>query len=161
MVEQFQINITTFASQYRYAMSNKEKVFEMRTVGKMTYSQISKELGISKATVIYHSKRVGTTGLLNKLSEEQIKKNKYTRIKEYRIRQKEKAIEYKGGECQNCGYKKCIAALEFHHRDATKKEFVFSKYSNHNWEKIKLELDKCDMLCANCHREHHSQQIGT
>lgn len=70
---------------------------------------------------------------------------------------KKLCVEYKGGKCINCGYNKYIGALEFHHRDPTKKEFGIA---NHNLRKfddrIKLELDKCELLCANCHREAHS-----
>ena len=66
------------------------------------------------------------------------------------------AIEYKGGKCLKCGYDKCPAALDFHHRDESQKEFGISKGGNtHGWEKMKPELDKCDLLCSNCHREEH------
>ena len=64
------------------------------------------------------------------------------------------AIEYKGGQCQNCGYKKCQEALEFHHLDPTQKDFGLStKGICRSWERVKAELDKCILLCANCHRE--------
>ncbi len=66
------------------------------------------------------------------------------------------AIEYKGSKCQNkkCGYNKCSAALEFHHRDPATKEFSISSGGyTRSWERVKKELDKCDLLCANCHRE--------
>lgn len=66
------------------------------------------------------------------------------------------ALEYKGGKCQKCGYDKCPAALDFHHRDESEKSFGISKGGNtHGWDKLKVELDKCDILCANCHREQH------
>lgn len=68
-------------------------------------------------------------------------------------------ITIKGGQCQNCGYSKCEGALQFHHRDPSLKEFNFSHINlNENefsLEKILLELDKCDLLCANCHFEEH------
>lgn len=69
---------------------------------------------------------------------------------------KEQCAEYKGGKCEKCGYNKCIAALEFHHRDPREKEFQVS-YKNHKRfdEVIKAELDKCDCLCSNCHKETH------
>ena len=64
-----------------------------------------------------------------------------------------KAIEYKGGKCQNCGYNKCLEALEFHH-DQNKKNFGISqKGYTRSWEKVRTELDLCTLLCANCHRE--------
>ena len=69
-----------------------------------------------------------------------------------------KMLEYKGGFCQRCGYSLCVRALGFHHRIAGSKEFTLSAASTRNmaWGKIKRELDKCDLLCANCHHEVHS-----
>lgn len=63
-----------------------------------------------------------------------------------------KAVDYKGGKCQECGYSKCIGALEFHHIDPSIKESNISRMYN-TWDKIKLELDKCVLLCNRCHRE--------
>lgn len=68
------------------------------------------------------------------------------------------AIEYKGGACEKCGYNKCIGALEFHHLDPTQKDFsIGSKGYTRAWEKVQVELDKCIMVCANCHREIHEE----
>jgi 5-methylcytosine-specific restriction endonuclease McrA len=68
---------------------------------------------------------------------------------------KRKAVIYKGGACQACGYAKCDAALEFHHRNPEEKDFSFSRFKGVSIEKVKPELDKCVLLCANCHRETH------
>lgn len=68
---------------------------------------------------------------------------------------KEKAIAYKGGACEICGYNKCIWALQFHHRDPAEKEFEVGSGNTYGWEKIKAETDKCRLLCANCHCEAH------
>lgn len=69
---------------------------------------------------------------------------------------KQKAIVLKGGSCQKCGYNKCVDALQFHHRNPSEKEFSISA-NRHviSWEKLKIELEKCDLLCANCHAEEH------
>lgn len=66
-----------------------------------------------------------------------------------------KAVAHKGGKCQKCGYDKCVNALEFHHRDPTSKEVDWRKMQRRSWAGVKEELDKCDLLCANCHREVH------
>jgi len=69
---------------------------------------------------------------------------------------REMALQYKGGKCEHCGYSKCSRALSFHHRDPKKKTFgVSSKGYTRSWEKVKNEIDKCILLCANCHMELH------
>lgn len=67
------------------------------------------------------------------------------------------AIAYKGGKCQICGYDKCVGALEFHHLDPTQKDFgISAKGYTRSWDKNKQELNKCILVCANCHREIHN-----
>lgn len=68
---------------------------------------------------------------------------------------KAQAVAYKGGKCQKCGYSKSLAALDFHHRNPHEKEFAISSVKWKNFDRIQPELDKCDLLCANCHRERH------
>ncbi len=74
----------------------------------------------------------------------------------WRHKRKLKYIEYKGGKCENCGYDKCPAVLEFHHLDPSKKDFSITSHKSPKvWELVKPELDKCILFCANCHREEH------
>ena len=68
-------------------------------------------------------------------------------------------MEYKGGKCVVCGYNKYFGALEFHHLDKTKKEYAISDLKNYNFETLKQELDKCVILCSNCHAEYHGGLI--
>lgn len=79
----------------------------------------------------------------------------YSNIKRYRHKVKLEAIKYKGGCCKICNYSKCINALEFHHLDPNEKEFTLSQGIK-SWNRVKIELDKCILLCANCHREVHA-----
>ncbi len=70
-----------------------------------------------------------------------------------------KCIEYKGGSCSRCGYNKYAGALEFHHMDPTKKDITIAKMRLTSFsQKVKSELDKCILVCANCHREVHWEQ---
>ncbi|MDD3678805.1 MAG: HNH endonuclease signature motif containing protein [Patescibacteria group bacterium] len=69
---------------------------------------------------------------------------------------REMAIAYKGGRCSICGYQRCIEALDFHHEGI--KDFGISANGiTRSWEKTRAEIDKCVLLCANCHREIHSK----
>lgn len=71
---------------------------------------------------------------------------------------KQQCVDYKGGKCCRCGYDRCIAALEFHHTDPTQKEFGIAQVKSRSInESIKSELDKCELVCSNCHREIHSK----
>ena len=67
--------------------------------------------------------------------------------------------EYKGGKCVVCGYNKYIGALDFPHLDPEHKEVNIAKGSHLGFENIKLELDKCILICSNCHREFHGGLI--
>jgi hypothetical protein len=78
-------------------------------------------------------------------------------VTQFRRRRKEKCVMYKGGKCEKCGYNKCLGALQFHHIDPSEKEFGLSgKGVPKSWERCKTELDKCILLCANCHAELHN-----
>ena len=94
-----------------------------------------------------------------------IEKRKYSDRREYLIQAvvkrrkkiRDMAIKYKGEKCVFCGYDKCIRALEFHHIENNEKDFGISeKGYTRSWEKVKEELDKCILVCANCHRELHA-----
>lgn len=69
-------------------------------------------------------------------------------------------IELKGGCCEKCGYKNNLAALEFHHINPSTKCFSIDgrKLANYSYEKLKTEIDKCSLLCSNCHREIHNEK---
>ncbi|MEX2340945.1 MAG: hypothetical protein WD605_01350 [Candidatus Paceibacterota bacterium] len=73
---------------------------------------------------------------------------------------KDLAIEYGGGKCTLCGYNKCKRALSFHHKDPAQKDFGLSyRGLTRSWEKTKLEIDKCVLVCANCHMELHEGMV--
>jgi hypothetical protein len=117
-----------------------------------TLKETAKKFNISVTSVIRYSENKHI-----KLTVEELKKNNYSRLKSHRQKLKERAIEYKGGECIKCGYTKCNRALEFHHLDPNEKDFTFGYYKVLSWDKIIPELDKCILVCSNCHREIHDE----
>lgn len=75
---------------------------------------------------------------------------------------KKMLVDRLGGKCQKCGYNSCIRALEFHHKDPTQKDFGISKTITKNIDVLLSEVDKCILLCSNCHAEEHErlEQLG-
>lgn len=72
------------------------------------------------------------------------------------INRKLEAIQYKGGECLDCSLKNApYPVYEFHHLDPSKKDVDWTKLRLRSSKAIKAELDKCVLLCANCHRIRH------
>ncbi len=77
------------------------------------------------------------------------------------LKRKIELIDKRGGCCERCGYNKNIAAFDFHHKNPKEKEFELDmrKLSNSTMEAILVEFNKCELLCANCHRELHSEEL--
>lgn len=78
-----------------------------------------------------------------------------SRIRKYKV--KECGVKYLGGRCVQCGYNEYLCSLDFHHKDPSKKDFEISGKSNFN-NKLKKELDKCVLLCKNCHQVLHYKE---
>ena len=70
------------------------------------------------------------------------------------LKRKTYLINLRGGSCEICGYNKNLAALEFHHIDPNQKDFQVCGKS-WSFERLKNEVDKCILVCSNCHREIH------
>jgi len=68
-----------------------------------------------------------------------------------------RSIEYKGGKCSRCGYDRCLGALEFHHADGRKDFGISQDGLTRSWARIEKEIEKCILICANCHREEHEK----
>lgn len=83
-------------------------------------------------------------------------------VKKWRKDTKERMILAMGACCVICGYSKCYEALEFHHIDPTKKDIKVSSFRANpvSWTNICNELQKCVLLCANCHREVHYNLVN-
>lgn len=79
----------------------------------------------------------------------------YRSQKKRRRELKDQLIAARGGRCRDCGYSTSAAALEFHHREASTKEFEIGAASVSR-ERKWVEASKCDLVCANCHRTRHS-----
>lgn len=77
------------------------------------------------------------------------------RVKNVKIRM----IEYKGGECERCHIRLSdshYSIFDFHHLDPETKDPNFDRIKYQKWERIQFEIDKCVVVCSNCHRLIHA-----
>ena len=141
------VNSRKYGSINEYEIKKiKERYNELKSI-----KEVTKELGYSYQTIRKHINLI-----VNNLTEEEKKKKKSEHVISWRQRAKLKLVDYKGGECERCGYNKCMKVLGFHHLDPNEKDFNISGKS-WSFEKLKKEVDKCILVCANCHIEIHDE----
>lgn len=91
----------------------------------------------------------------NEVRTEEQRQTQLDREKAFRETRKTEAISYLGGKCSQCGgvFPSCV--YDFHHKDPTEKEGNPSWFLNKRGDRWKAELDKCVLVCSNCHRIIH------
>lgn len=132
-----------YEAQYKYAAANKER-----------YRKYARDY--------YHRSKQNPEKVAKRkeVRDEWYKHAKQRVLEQQRIKKRErklKAIEYLGGLCYSCNQSFHPAVFEFHHRNPNEKDRDPSKLLSLKWERVTEELDKCELLCANCHRlVHHN-----
>ncbi len=86
-------------------------------------------------------------------------KNKYFDLIKEQNKKKKQFLYDQKYPCSSCG-ESDKACLDFHHTDSKTKAFNLSSYKNHSLDKIKKEIEKCIVLCANCHRKLHAYGLA-
>lgn len=142
---------------------------------RMPLEEISGKLGRTIRSVQRKAQEMGISRPRKKFSVEKLRvrqkrandkfylqnnKKIYLRKKRRRHDIKRELISLKGGECEMCGYNKCISALEFHHKGKNKDGHLTTIIKNSSKQKALKEVEKCILLCANCHRELHSKGVS-
>jgi len=128
-----------------------------------------KTRAICKACVLEDYKRWAKNPIVRaKLNEKQRnwRRENLEHIREYERRRSRKRINklletlnLKNLACSFCGYSKCKSALEFHHKNLKDKDFGIGEAISRRMsaEEIIREMEKCVVLCSNCHRELHAK----
>jgi len=65
-----------------------------------------------------------------------------------------------GGKCSKCGYHKNLTALCFHHKKNKKFSLDGRSLTSHSMGELLKEVNKCILLCGNCHAEHHNPKFN-
>ncbi len=145
----------------KYYEENKDDILE----NSKKYHEVNRDAILKRMSAYgkaYYEKNKETILEKNRVH---VKKNR----KEISKRQRGKRLErYKwlwdlkcGLTCIVCG-ENHPACLDFHHVDASKKRDVISKIiTRASMEKVMEEIEKCEVLCSNCHRKHHSKRDFT
>ena len=140
------LELTIFSYKEEEIKEIKDLYNELKSTRK-----VSKELGISRDYI----RKYVDIYIPDKLTDEELKKNNYNRVYKWVKEAKKMLVLYKGGKCINCGYSNCMEGLDFHHLDPKEKDFEISGKS-YAMDRLLKEVDKCVLLCSNCHREVHA-----
>jgi hypothetical protein len=119
-----------------------------------TLNDCAKQFGYCRHTLMKYL----TTRPRTKLQAEQKKQQNVKSVVSWRQRTKQKLVDYKGGKCKVCGYNRYIGSLVFHHLNPLEKDFSITAKTI-SFEKLKAEVDKCELVCSNCHGEIHAGLI--
>lgn len=71
---------------------------------------------------------------------------------------KQWAVDFLGGKCSRCQQSFPLVCYDFHHMDPKEKDHFPCRLLQGNREKLKAEIIKCELVCANCHRLIHFQE---
>ena len=169
--------------QGTYTRELRDRAIYLYTVEMMGCYSISKEVGFSEPTVKKHLRKDGVKirGLQESLALRPTKtpEEKETRHvlsvsrrnRKYRENANKKRQDFMaeylvGKSCVDCGYNNIIA-LEFDHREPEEKSFTISKFLSKNhaseakMELLRKELEKCDVVCSNCHTIRTARTFGS
>jgi hypothetical protein len=151
--------------------SEEDVLFLRKNYGtEMPISEICSKLGKSRRAILHKAARSGLSRM--RVPHNKPKNLNYRKFvdKKYYLEHREKIYDQKrrrvtlykkeftnllGGKCSICGYDKCIAALEFHHKAGNKENLISVMFNAASKEKILKEVNKCILVCANCHRDIH------
>lgn len=78
-------------------------------------------------------------------------KDVQSRSREHRLR----IVSHMGGHCTECGYREHLCSLDVHHLDPREKDPFARSMRGWSWERTVAELEKCILLCKNCHAAVH------
>jgi hypothetical protein len=90
------------------------------------------------------------------------RKDYYLQLQDERVARNRRRIrEAKDVPCSDCGRRYPHYVMDFDHRQGEKKCFNLSIAAGQtrlSWAKMQAEIAKCDVVCANCHRERTHQR---
>lgn len=74
-------------------------------------------------------------------------------------RHRELVRSAKSRPCADCGIQYPYYVMDFDHREGAGKSFILSEAQRATSKSLLLEINKCDVVCANCHRERTHRRM--
>lgn len=151
----------------KYKNWSQERIEEYRKTQRERIRKLRKEKPRDRSkeyekrkTKEYREKAAIRSKMFYQKHKEKINKKVSSKTKEKRRKLKEECVAYLGGKCFRCCGEFHPHVFDFHHKDPTEKEFNLSLIMKVRYKMndiIKKELDKCNLVCANCHRMIHAE----
>ena len=118
-------------------------------------AEVDRAIAEGRRTLMKECRKHGwTTFVLENSGRTRCRLCRMAAVSEWRRRTKAKLVAEAGGKCVLCGYDRHQAALHFHHLDPAKKEFHLADTGvTRSIESLRREVEKCVLLCGNCHAE--------
>ena len=135
----------------QYYQKNRDKLLLSRKQYLKEYYQKNKR------KIIKNSKRNKKIYIKDVNNVKKIKETARTYNKKTRLNHKLFCLSYLRNKCYNCEYNKCISSLECHHLNPNYKKYNISQMCGMPIDIIQKELDKCIILCSNCHAIEESK----
>ncbi len=123
---------------------------------KKTFDKHCKKCNNVTEHLRYHRKRLNKNGTRKKGFDNHCIVCRKIRSQKRYLENSIKCFEYKGSKCYSCDLVDDICVYDFHHRDPYDKSFLIGRNYNRSFQKLREELNKCDMLCSNCHRKTYT-----
>lgn len=128
--------------------------YGLRTRGTRRLGEMAGAGGLDGGAILARCKHHGTTEfVIEGRGYHRCKRCRSERVSERRRVVKATLVKEAGGRCELCGYDKYLGALEFHHVDPSLKRHHLSNGRTIALDAMRVEAQKCMLLCSNCHAE--------
>lgn len=158
-----QQKIAEILSTTYFKVRNYYKQYNVQTVRQVRWHKTKEVNGEKTCSWCDVKKRVEEFNIQNKNTGTRLticKKCSSENNLSNKMSKKVEMVKYKGSECLCCKIRLTednSSIFDFHHRDPSEKDINLVKIKGRSWKRIVVELDKCDLLCANCHRLVHAK----
>ena len=135
----------------------RENIEKQRIKNKLYYADHKEKLA-AQARLYYKANKEEIA--IAKEFKRKAKAVKHQQAKQLRLKARSLMIfQYKGSKCAHCSLHEPdhLEIYDYHHVDPATKLYMISDVIKGSLDKLMIEVDKCLLLCAHCHRKEHAR----